>query len=195
MINESELTMDGNFGAWPDDGNGPGPAAEGGAAPADRPETPPTPEQRICDLEEKLLRAKADYANLQRWAREQRADAVRYANAELFTALLPIVDDFERCITLKAESPDAEALLSGIKLVHQNLTKLLSSYDVAPIGAAGEPFDPEHHEAMMRQEAAGTEPHTVLRVVLKGYRMGERILRPAKVVVAAAPSTGEPRRP
>lgn len=141
---------------------------------------------RIESLEDALLRAKADYQNFQRRATTERLDAVRYANAELMRSLLNAMDDFDRTL---AASNDAtfDAIVAGVRLVYENLQKALADNGLEIIEAQGEPFDPAIHQALMQQPSDELAPGTVIEQVTRGYRLRDRVLRPARVVVAKAP--------
>lgn len=136
---------------------------------------------------EKCLRAKAELANYQRRAGKDHAESLRYANASLVRALLPVLDDLERVIDSGASHQrNAEAILDGVKLTLDNFLKVLRDAHVERIDAEGQPFDPQVHEAMMEQDSPEHTERTVLQEVVKGYRLYERILRPAKVIVSKA---------
>lgn len=141
---------------------------------------------KISSLEDSLLRAKADYQNLQRRSDQERSKAVRFANAELIRCLLDVVDDFGRSIEASNSSEDSNSLADGLRLVYENFFKVLRTFGLEPIEALGEPFDPHVHEAMMQEESPDYPPETVIRELGKGYRLRERVLRPAKVVVSKA---------
>jgi molecular chaperone GrpE len=144
---------------------------------------------RIESLEDALLRAKADYQNFQRRATTERLDAVRYANAELMRSLLNAMDDFDRTL---AASNDAtlDAIVAGVRLVYENLQKALADNGLEIIEAKGEPFDPAIHQALMQRPSDEHAPGTVIEQVTRGYRLRDRVLRPARVVVAQAPDNG-----
>jgi len=163
------------------------PAAGGGSDQAI--ETPPTLDElrgRVEALEDALLRAKADFQNLQRRSAQEYAQAVRFANAELMRSLLGVVDDFERSMEVSKTADDRAAVVEGLRLVFDNLMKELRSHGLEPIEALNEPFDPHVHEAVLQQPSADAPPGVVLHEIAKGYRLGERVLRPAKVVVSRA---------
>ena len=136
---------------------------------------------------EKCLRAKAELANYQRRMGKDHAESLRYANAPLVRALLPIVDDLERVIESEPSHKDStRAVLDGVKLTLDNFLKVLRDAHVERIEAEGKPFDPKVHEAMMEQPSPDHTERTVLKDVVKGYRLYERVLRPAKVIVSKA---------
>ena len=138
---------------------------------------------RVASLEDSVLRGKADYQNLQRRTAQQRNEALRYANAELMRALLSVVDDFERSLAAAEASDTPSSVAEGIRLVYDNLMKALRAHGLESIDAIDRPFDPHVHEAMMQQPSPDHPPDTVIEEIAKGYRLGERVLRPARVVV------------
>lgn len=138
---------------------------------------------------EKLLRAKAELSNYQKRAEKDRVDAIRYANADMARALLPLVDDLDRVLAsvTDANAPQ-DVLVQGVRLTRDNFLKVLQQFHVLPIVAQGELFDPNVHEALMQQPSAEHAEPTVLQEVARGYRLHDRVLRPAKVIVSKAPS-------
>lgn len=139
------------------------------------------------EWKDKYLRALAEVQNALRRAANEREDAVRYANGNLLRNLLEVVDDIERALAGAGQCDSVAAVLEGVKLVHEKLLKFLRDHQVEPIDAEGKAFDPSQHEAMMQQPSAEAAPGTVLQQLQRGYRLHERLLRPAKVIVAAAP--------
>jgi molecular chaperone GrpE len=148
-------------------------------------------EARIDALEDGILRAKADYQNLQRRSAAERLDAVRYANAELMRSLVAVADDFERALESCRKHESAEAIAKGVQIVYDHFTKALHDQGLEPIEALHRPFDPAVHEAMMQQPTQEQPPGTVVEEVAKGYRLHDRVIRPAKVVVATAPKVAQ----
>lgn len=140
---------------------------------------------RIESLEDQLLRAKAETQNIQRRAAQERNEAIRFANADLMRALIPVLEDFDRA--MEAADSSNEAILEGTRLVHANLIKALRDAGLEPIEAKGEDFDPSIHEALMHQPTSEAPPGRVIEQVTRGYRLRDRVLRPARVVVAKAP--------
>lgn len=159
-------------------------ASADAAAPADDPLI--VLQARVDKLEESLLRAKADFQNLQRRAAAEQADAVRYGNAELMKSLVKVVDDFERSLAAAAKPDNLKAVVEGVRLVYENLSKALSDHGLEPIEALYRPFDPTLHEALLHQPSDEYPPGTVIEQIAKGYRLRDRVVRPAKVVVSKA---------
>jgi len=171
------------------------PPAEGGEA-ADHPEQPDelaALRASVEELTDKHLRAVAELQNFRRRATAEKDEAVQYASAGLARAVLPVVDDFERMLA-SAREGEASSLLEGVRLIHQNLLKALEAHHVQRIESAGRPFDPTCHEAMMQQPTTEHPPGTVLEEYQPGYKLWDRVLRPAKVIVsqaAAEPDSNE----
>ncbi len=148
-------------------------------------------EQENIDWQDKFLRAKADYQNLQKRAAEEQRNAIRYANGDFARSLVQVLDDFERTIEAAEEAPEADSIMSGVKLVHEKLLKLLSDHHVEPIEALGQPFDPHLHEALMQEPCETLPPDSVIREIERGYKLYDRVLRPARVVISKAPEPSE----
>ena len=113
----------------------------------------------------------------------EQSETVQRANAELIDKLLPVIDNFHRVIESAPAEVD-EAWLKGIKLTLQQLDELLTAQGVSPIEAIGQPFDPTLHEAIGHEESDELPEDTVVSEVRKGYRLHDRVVRPALVRVA-----------
>ncbi len=135
-----------------------------------------------------LKRTRADFANYRRRVDEEQAQRARDANQGLIVKLLPILDDFERA--LASASPEERELswAQGVQLIERNLRGVLASEGVERIQAEGAEFDPWEHEAVSRVPTSDVPEGRVLQVVRPGYRRGERVIRPAQVIVAARPA-------
>jgi molecular chaperone GrpE len=129
-------------------------------------------------------RAAADFENYKKRAARERQEYVSLANERLVKELLPILDDLERALTSAAEHEEA-ALEEGVRLVHRSLASVLERQGLKSIDTAGK-FDPHVHEALLSQPS-GADEGSVIDVVQKGYTLGDRVVRPARVVIAAAP--------
>lgn len=147
--------------------------------------------EQIAILEDSLARAKADYQNLRRRSTIEQSNAVRYANVELMRSLLVVVDDFERLLTAAKADAEQTAVAEGLQIVYDNFVRALTSHGLEVIDALHETFDPSVHEAMMQQPTTEFDPGTVIELIAKGYRLGDRVVRPAKVVVATAPPSAD----
>ncbi len=147
--------------------------------------------QRVADLEDELLRAKAEQHNIRKRAANERIEAVRFANAAFIKNLLTTVDDFERTFE-QGDLSDAKTVLKGVRLIYDNLMKVLAEARVEVIDAVDKSFDPRCHEALQQAPADGKEPGTVLDVLQRGFKIDDRVLRPAKVIIAAARDDDRP---
>lgn len=160
------------------------------SVPATADDPAATLRREVEEWKDKYLRARAEMQNAARRAANEREDAVRYANAGVLRDLLDVVDDFERA--LAAADQTNSAVVEGLRLVQEKLAKFLRDHQVEPIEAQGAAFDPNQHEALLQQPSAEATPGTVLQQVQRGYRLRDRVLRPAKVIVATAvPGAGE----
>jgi len=142
----------------------------------------------VAALEDRLLRLAADFENFKKRAARDREEYVTLANERLIGELLPILDDLERALVAAAEHEEAQ-LEDGVRLVHRSLAALLERHGVQAIETDGM-FDPHVHEALLTQPSEAEEG-SVIDVIQKGYKLGERVVRPARVVVAAAPQEPE----
>jgi molecular chaperone GrpE len=147
-------------------------------------QAPHVPDPAVVELEDRLLRMAADFDNYKKRAARDRAEYVTLANERLVKELLPILDDLERALGAAAEHEEA-ALEEGVALVHRSLAGLLERQGLKPIATEGK-FDPHVHEALLSQPS-DAEEGSVIDVVQKGYTLGDRVVRPARVVIAAAP--------
>ena len=127
-------------------------------------------------------RAEADLANYKRRAEQERADLGRFGNSSLIRKLLPVLDDFERAIGAIPEDLKSQGWVDGIMLIERKLRGVLEQEGVTPIEALGKEFDPHVHEAVMREGSQGGAD-VVVQELQKGYRLHDRILRPAMVKV------------
>lgn len=155
------------------------------SGPIDAPAPPAEfAESQEIDWKDKFLRAKADFQNLQRRLRDEQHAAVRFANAEFAKPLLEVIDDFERTFEAGQEQSNENSLTSGIKLIYDKLLKMLKDHDIESIESLGQPFDPRFHEAIQQMPSEEHPPNTVIQEIQKGFRMHDRVLRPARVIVS-----------
>ena len=142
--------------------------------------------RRDAAVDDRLLRLAADFENYKKRAARERQEYVALANERLIGELLPILDDLERALAAAEEHQEAQ-LEEGVRLVHRSLAGLLERHGVKPIETGGQ-FDPHVHEALLSQPSEAEEG-SVIDVVQKGYKLGDRVVRPARVVVAAPQET------
>ena len=146
----------------------------------------PPHEKRIKELEDSLLRSKAEFINYRKRLEEEQSRLLKYCNEDLIKDVLPILDNFERAIKMDDTNLDDEVskFLSGFKMIYCNLVNILKSYGVIEIDGNNKPFDPTYHEAIMTEKRDGVQPGMVLEVLQKGYILKDKVIRPAMVKVS-----------
>ena len=137
------------------------------------------------DLYDRLLRKTAEFDNFRKRVERDRKDMIEWAAADVIGDLLSIVDDFDRALAAEAP-PEAQAYKAGLELIQRQLSELLKKRGVTPVEAMGADFDPHMHQAVAYEEVAGAREGEVVGVMAKGYKLGDRLLRPALVKVAKA---------
>lgn len=130
----------------------------------------------VTELNNRVLRLQADYENYRRRVQREKEDLMVYANQKLLLNLLPVLDNLERALATTPIAGD-EKLRQGIDLTARSFRDLLSKEGVTAIEAVGQQFDPNLHEAVMTVESADHEDGTVLMEMLKGYKLGDRVIR------------------
>jgi molecular chaperone GrpE len=145
---------------------------------------------KLDDTQGRLMRSLADLENYRRRANREQEEARRFESLRLVRDLLPALDGLNRAISSAEQSGDQQALLNGIRMVAQQFRDILRGHAAEPIDALGKPFDPNLHEALTQVPSAEHPPMTVLQVVELGYRMHDRVVRPARVIVSSAPPAG-----
>lgn len=146
-----------------------------------------------------LLRERAELENFKRRMQRDKAEAVRFAAEPLLREVLPVVDNLERAVEHAKQSKEGpaagQALVDGVELVLRSLFDVLQKHGVTRIGARGQPFDPSRHEAVAHVEDSEVAPNTILDEHQSGYRLHDRLLRPAMVSVAKAPPRENDEKP
>ena len=145
---------------------------------AEAPEESPL-EKELAEAKDKLLRVTAEYANFRKRSEKEKQDAFVFAKAETIRELLPAVDNLERAIA--AESGDFDALKKGVEMTFENLMSILGKLGVEVYGKAGDIFDPNLHNAVMHVEDESYENGEIVDVFQKGYKINDKIIRPAMV--------------
>lgn len=144
------------------------------------------------ELHEKHLRAHADFDNLRKRLARERIEEAGRAQAELLMQILDAVDDLSRAVAVEATTPEARSVLEGFRLVHEKLMTALARAGLETIATDGERFDPERHEAVLTVPAESSqEEGRIVQELSRGYRFGERLLRPARVQVKRYTPTDE----
>lgn len=145
------------------------------------------PATQVLLLQEKLLRVQADFDNFRKRIAKEKDDSIRYANEGLLMELLPVVDNFELGLSAAETATDAKSIALGMQMVKSQLKRFLEDCGVREVNAVGSKFDPHLHEAVSQEASTEVEEGTILAQRRKGYKLRDRLLRPAIVVVAEAP--------
>jgi molecular chaperone GrpE len=140
---------------------------------------------------DRLLRTTADFDNFKKRAAREKQEAIKFANEGLLQKLVPLLDNFEMALAA-SQQPRTEAVQSlqtGIQMVYQQLKNVLTESGLEEVEALGKPFDPNLHEAVSQKESAEAPEGQVLQQLRRGYKLRDRLLRPASVVVAKKPGS------
>jgi molecular chaperone GrpE len=152
-------------------------------------------EEQNEELKDKYLRALANYENLRKRAIQDKEKIYNFTLEEVFRKILPILDDFERAFKSFNESEkhkeDYKSFQDGIRLVRSNLETLLKMYNIEPFESVGKKFDPSKHEAIHVMEKDDEEDGKILEETETGYKIRDKVLRPAKVIVAKKTESNE----
>ena len=143
-------------------------------------------QEEVAMLKDKFLRTSAEMQNMKRRMEEERANLLKYDGEELIKKLLPVVDNFERAISMDDANLEDELskFLNGFKMIYGNLNDTLQGYEVIAMDILGKPFDPNTMNAVLVEEAEGVEPNTVIDVLQKGYTYKGKVIRYAMVKVS-----------
>jgi len=149
--------------------------------------------QRAAKADEnwdRLLRTTADFDNFRKRATREKQEAIRYANESLLAKLITVLDNFDMAMaaTANAEAGVAQSLQEGVGMIHQQFKAVLTEVGLEDVEATGKMFDPNLHEAVSQQETADVPEGTVVMQLRKGYKLRDRLIRPATVIVAKQPS-------
>jgi molecular chaperone GrpE len=149
-------------------------------------------EKEIAELKDKYLRTLAESENARKRIRQQSEESVRIQRESILRDLLPIIDNLERALAAARDGTDAKTILDGVQMTVRALLDFLRAQGVTPVESVGQAFDPARHEAVDHVASDAHPPNTVVDEFHRGYQIGERILRPARVSVAK--DTGTNRR-
>ncbi|MDD2435143.1 MAG: nucleotide exchange factor GrpE [Bacilli bacterium] len=141
---------------------------------------------KVSYLEDSLLRSKAEFINYRKRLEEEQSRILKYCNEDLVKELLPILDNFERAVDMDDDNLDDEVskFLAGFKLIYSEFVKILNNYEVSEINGLDEEFDPTYQQAVMTEKKDGVEPGVVIEILQKGYKLKEKVIRPAMVKVS-----------
>ena len=138
---------------------------------------------KLDESENKMLRAQADFDNFRRRSRLDQEAAQKYRAQSLVSEIIPALDNFERALQIEADNDHTKSLLQGMNMVYNQLIQALQSEGVETIKSVGEQFDPHQHQAVVQVEDENFEPNTVVEELQKGYKLKDRVIRPAMVKV------------
>ena len=146
-------------------------------------------ESEVADLKDRLARRQADFENYRKRVDRERGETYERAVAEIAAKLLPVLDNLKRALDTEAsmeagESDEFRHFLSGVDLIFKQLSGVIEALGVKPVLSVGERFDPHIHEAVVSEPTDEHEPDTVMEEIIRGYRMGDKLIRPALVKVA-----------
>jgi len=146
-------------------------------------------EAENADLRDRLARRQADFENYRKRVERERGETYNRVVADIATKLLPVVDNLKRALEAESsvessESDEFRHFLSGVDLIYKQLNGVLEALGVKPIAAVGEQFDPHVHEAVVTEATDDYDPDTVMQEIVAGYRLGDKLIRPALVKVA-----------
>ena len=168
----------------------PAPSPAPAAPPPPAPPAPSPAEAELAAVKDKYLRLMAEFDNFRKRQARERDEFARRANEALLQELLPVLDHLELAL---ASAPDRhEPLAKGVGLVIDQFFAVLARFDLKPFQAAGQPFDPNRHEALTLLPSADVPAHHVAQQVRRGYDLGGRLLRPAQVIVSNGPAPAAP---
>jgi molecular chaperone GrpE len=142
----------------------------------------------VARLKDQLLRTLADFDNFRKRSRREISDAERMAREDVLRELLPVFDNLERASQHAVEATDIQSLKEGIQMVMRQFLDTLTKLNVERVQSVGQPFDPAVHEAVQQVESSELPPGAVAQELLAGYRVGDRLIRPAMVVVVRPPA-------
>ena len=147
------------------------------------------------EYRDQLLRTAADLDNYKKRAAREKQEAIKFANESLLAKLIPVLDNFDMALAAvstaqseTAPSANTDSLQQGVSMIQQQLRQALADAGLEEINATGQPFDPNYHEAVSQQESPDVPEGHVLQQLRKGFKLRERLLRPATVIVAKAPA-------
>lgn len=146
-------------------------------------------EQRISELEDQLARSYAELANYRRRSANEAEQFRKYEGINLVRDLLPVVDNLKRAAEVAEQASDIENLKKGVEMVTHQFLETLRKYNVEQISAESEAFDPNQHEAVQQVPSEDVPAMHVLQELATGYRIHDRIVRPAKVIVSTGPGS------
>lgn len=160
-------------------------ATETAAPEADLAQQLAVAQAETADFRDRWLRTQAEFANARKRMDKERTELYTMATTEIVKKLLPIIDDFDRAMGVVPDEISGNNWFDGMELVQRKLAGVLEAVNVTTIDAVGQPFDPNYHEAISQDDSDEFESGHVCRELQKGYKIGDRVLRPSLVSVAS----------
>ncbi len=139
----------------------------------------------LNSYKDQLLRLAAEFENFKKRTETEKADFVKFSNEKIIRDILPVVDDFERALSNGKKTPDFDAFYKGVEMIYLKLQKFFDDKGVKPIESIGKEFDVMYHDVLMQIQRPGAAPHTVVEEVERGYTLNGKVIKHAKVIVAA----------
>jgi molecular chaperone GrpE len=166
----------------------------GGEPSPESAETPPTIGDEVGRLKEQLVRAQAEVVNIQKRMQREFEQRLRYAIQEFAIDIVGVLDHLHRAMEhlRTSDSEEVKGFLQGAELIEKEFNGALARHDVERIAAKGQPFDPDLHDALAMQPSADVEPGIVIEETRAGYKLKDRVIRPAQVIVSRAPDDAAP---
>ncbi len=152
---------------------------------------PPAEEEEDESLRDQFVRLQADFANFRNRTQRERLELYQRANEDLFLELLPVLDHYEMGLQTAEQHHSDTAVVDGFKMVFDQFQNVLKKFNVEPIEAVGQPFDPHRHEALTHMPSDEFPAETCSNQVRRGYLFGDKLLRAAQVVVSSGPEQAE----
>ena len=140
---------------------------------------------QVETFKDQFLRKAAEFENYKRRTEADAINLIKNANEGLLISLLPILNDFVRSLKAGSENRDYDAFYKGVELIYNKFSKILEMQGLVAFDSVGKPFDVEYHDALLQMPKEGVPPHTVIEEVEKGYKLNDKVLRHAKVIVSA----------
>lgn len=141
-------------------------------------------ERELEELNARYLRVQADFDNYRKRTKAEKEADAKYRSQALAELLLPVLDNFERALVVKTTNEESEAILKGVEMVYRQFKEALKQEGIEEVEALGVPFDPHKHQAVAQEKTEEHESGIVIEVLQKGYRLKDRIIRPAMVKVS-----------
>lgn len=141
-------------------------------------------QQELEQLKARYLRVQADFDNFRKRTRTEKEVAAKYRSQSLAEQLLPVLDNFERALVVETTNEESKSILTGVEMVYRQFVDALKQEGIEEVEALGEPFDPHKHQAVAQEKSEEHESGIVIEVFQKGYRIKDRIIRPAMVKVS-----------